>query len=73
MILDPTGSAAERKDCDEILEINGESLETATHQEIIQYINQVSLFNTSLRNVFFLFIFVVPSSHYHTIKINLNY
>ncbi|RWS06301.1 MAGUK p55 subfamily member 5-like protein [Dinothrombium tinctorium] len=34
------GSAAERNDCDEILEINGRNLENATHQQIIQYIHQ---------------------------------
>ncbi|RWS30616.1 membrane-associated guanylate kinase: WW and PDZ domain-containing protein 1-like protein [Leptotrombidium deliense] len=35
------GSAAERNDCDEILEINGKNLENATHQQIIQHVHQV--------------------------------
>lgn len=36
-----SGSPADRPDCDEVLEINGRSLENATHQHIIQYIHQV--------------------------------
>ncbi|XP_054157863.1 protein PALS1-like isoform X2 [Oppia nitens] len=34
------GSAADRSDCDEILEINGKSLDDSTHQQIIQHIHQ---------------------------------
>ncbi|XP_074601259.1 MAGUK p55 family member stardust [Brevipalpus obovatus] len=34
------GSAAEKSDCDEILEINGKSLEDASHQDIVQHIHQ---------------------------------
>ncbi|CAG2168180.1 unnamed protein product [Oppiella nova] len=34
------GSPAERSDCDEILEINGKSLEDSTHQQIIHHIHQ---------------------------------
>ena len=36
------GSPADRNDCDEILEINGHSLERLSHQEIIDYILEVS-------------------------------
>ncbi|UXI21562.1 unnamed protein [Sarcoptes scabiei] len=34
------GSPADRKDCDEILEVNGNNLDNMTHQEIINYIHQ---------------------------------
>lgn len=38
-----TGSPADRSDCDEVLEINGRSLDDANHQDIIQYIHQVNM------------------------------
>lgn len=41
--LYPTGSAADGKDCDEILEINGKSPGVmGTHEQIVGHINQVS-------------------------------
>ena len=38
------GSPAERNDCDEILEINGNPLEDLAHQEIIDYIHEVYIY-----------------------------
>ncbi|XP_075585433.1 MAGUK p55 family member stardust isoform X2 [Dermatophagoides farinae] len=34
------GSPAERKDCDEILEVNGNNLDNMSHKQIIDYIHQ---------------------------------
>ena len=36
------GSPADRPNCDEVLEINGRTLNDANHQDIIQYIHQVT-------------------------------
>ncbi|OTF72097.1 hypothetical protein BLA29_014198 [Euroglyphus maynei] len=33
-------SPADRKDCDEILEVNGNNLDHLSHKEIIDYIHQ---------------------------------